>query len=165
MLEKIISGGQSGADIAGWRAAKRFGLATAGWMPRRFLTETGPRPEFAELYGAKETESPGYPERTRRNLRLAELLLWFGDPESRGGKLTLRECPVGYLRVWDRKPYNWTPARVAEWLGSPGSTGTREGCRTLMVAGNRESGCPGIGEWAETYLCDVFRLMGFTEVI
>jgi hypothetical protein len=37
MFMKIISGGQSGADQAAWRAAKAFGIATGGWMPRGFL--------------------------------------------------------------------------------------------------------------------------------
>ena len=54
MLDKIISGGQSGADQAGWRAAKAFGVLSGGWMPRGFLTEEGPHPEFAEQYGAAE---------------------------------------------------------------------------------------------------------------
>ena len=52
MLEKIISGGQSGADQAGWRVARAFGIPTGGAMPLGFLTEEGSRPEFAELYGA-----------------------------------------------------------------------------------------------------------------
>jgi hypothetical protein len=33
MLERIISGGQSGVDQAGWRAARALGLAAGGWMP------------------------------------------------------------------------------------------------------------------------------------
>ena len=36
MLEKIISGGQTGADQAAWRAAKAFGVPTGGWMPKDF---------------------------------------------------------------------------------------------------------------------------------
>jgi len=47
MLAKIISGGQSGADRAGWRAARTFGILSGGWMPRGFLAEDGPHPEFA----------------------------------------------------------------------------------------------------------------------
>jgi hypothetical protein len=39
MLEKILSGGQTGADQAAWRAARSFGLPTGGWMPLGFLTE------------------------------------------------------------------------------------------------------------------------------
>ena len=51
-IKKIISGFQTGADIGGILAAKRLGLETGGTMPKGFRTEDGPRPEFAELYGA-----------------------------------------------------------------------------------------------------------------
>ena len=49
MIDRVISGGQTGADQAGWRAAKASGIPTGGWMPKGFLTEDGPRPEFAGL--------------------------------------------------------------------------------------------------------------------
>jgi len=49
MLERVISGGQTGADQAGWRAARASGIPTGGAMPGGFLTEDGARPDFAEL--------------------------------------------------------------------------------------------------------------------
>jgi hypothetical protein len=52
VLDRVVSGGQTGADQAGWRAARASGIATGGWMPAGFLTEAGPRPEFAEMFGA-----------------------------------------------------------------------------------------------------------------
>jgi hypothetical protein len=57
MIERVISGGQTGADQAGWRAARAYGIPTGGWMPLGFLTETGPRPEFTELDGATQLET------------------------------------------------------------------------------------------------------------
>jgi hypothetical protein len=45
MLVKIVSGGQTCADKAGWRAARAFGIPTGGWMSLGFLTEDG-----VELY-------------------------------------------------------------------------------------------------------------------
>jgi hypothetical protein len=68
-LERVVSGGQTVADQAGWRAAKVPGIATGGWMPEGFLTEAGSRPEFAEMYGAVELAGGGYAERTRANVR------------------------------------------------------------------------------------------------
>ena len=73
MLEKIISGGQSGADRAGWRAAKAFGVSSGGWMPRGILTDDGPHPEFADQFGAnvagnREDEEPGIGDRVERFL-------------------------------------------------------------------------------------------------
>ena len=41
----IVSGGQTGADQAAWRAARTAGIATAGFMPLGYLTEDGPRPD------------------------------------------------------------------------------------------------------------------------
>jgi hypothetical protein len=58
MLDRIITGGQTGADQAAWRAAHAFAIPTGGWMPLGFLTEDGPRPEFAELHGAVEMPTP-----------------------------------------------------------------------------------------------------------
>jgi hypothetical protein len=158
MIELVISGGQTGADQAGWRAAKAAGIATGGWMPGGFLTEDGPRPAFEWLYGAKETMSRGYPERTRLNAQIANVTLWFGNPDSRGGKLTLNSCQGPYVVIWRESPRNdWHPAPLASWLGSAITWSTN--CRTLNIAGNRESSAPGIGAWVEQYLSEVFRLL------
>src|SRR5437762_161045 len=74
MLERVVSGGQAGADQGDWRAARALGIPTGGFMPRGFMTEAGPRPEFRELYGAVEHPSPDYPSRRLDNLALtAEL--------------------------------------------------------------------------------------------
>jgi Circularly permutated YpsA SLOG family len=88
MLTKVISGGQTGADQAGWRAAKAAGLETGGWMPLGFLTEEGPRPEFAELYGARETRTDHYPVRTEANAMESDRRLWFGLTNTLGAKTT-----------------------------------------------------------------------------
>src|SRR3954447_21659974 len=89
MLDKIISGGQSGADQAGWRAAKAFGIPTGGFMPRGFRTEDGPRPDFAELYGAVAMETESYPARTEANVRDSDATLWFGTTVSAGYHATM----------------------------------------------------------------------------
>jgi hypothetical protein len=39
MLERVISGGQTGADQGGLRAARACGIPTGGWAPRGWLTE------------------------------------------------------------------------------------------------------------------------------
>ena len=52
MLEKICSGGDTGASQAAWRAATVFGIPTGGWLPSGYLTDDGAHPEFAEQYGA-----------------------------------------------------------------------------------------------------------------
>jgi hypothetical protein len=92
MLERGISGGQTGADQAAWRVARAFGIPTGGSMPRGFLTEDVPRPEFAELYGAAELPIDSYPARTERNVRDADATLWFGATDTPGARATLEAC-------------------------------------------------------------------------
>src|SRR4051812_43140136 len=92
MLERVISGGQTGADQAGWRAARAFGIPTGGAMPKGFLTEDGPRPEFATLYGPVELPTEDYKSRTVQNVRDSDGTLWFGDYHSPGGRATLDAC-------------------------------------------------------------------------
>jgi hypothetical protein len=79
MLEKLISGGQTGAEQAAWRAARFCNIPTGGWIPKGFLTEAGPRPEFAELYGALEMPTDDYRTQTEQNLRDGHATLWFGS--------------------------------------------------------------------------------------
>ena len=67
MIERIISGGQTGADQTGLAVAKRLGISTGGYMPKGWLTEDGPRPDLAATYGLEEATTSTYPERTERN--------------------------------------------------------------------------------------------------
>jgi hypothetical protein len=65
VLAKVISGGQRGADQAGWRAARALGIPTGGWMPLEFRTENGACPELAAFKvakrnGTKAARLPGY---------------------------------------------------------------------------------------------------------
>jgi len=46
MLERIITGGQIGADQGALRAARAAGIATGGWAPAGWETEAGPAPEL-----------------------------------------------------------------------------------------------------------------------
>jgi hypothetical protein len=59
-VQRIISGGQTGADQAGLEAAERLGIPTGGFMPKGFHTETGPRPVLAARYGLVETATEDY---------------------------------------------------------------------------------------------------------
>ena len=155
MIERIISGFQTGADEAGARAAKRFGIACGGWMPRGWLTEAGPRPEFDALYNAQEHKSDKYPPRTWANVLSADATLWFGEGDSAGQKCTLAACHKGprpYLIVL----HGARPGDVADWLEFRDN-------KIVNIAGNRESKSPGIGARVEGFLCRVFRRLGFEE--
>ena len=154
MLERVITGGQTGADQAGWRAARACAIATGGWMPMGFRTEGGAledgslgadetHPEFAEIYGARALESLEYRQRTRANVRESDAVVWFGDTQSRGGLLTLGLARIVGIpalvvaRGEDGRP-SPPPEHLADWLRD-------EAVGNLLVAGNRESHEPGIG--------------------
>jgi hypothetical protein len=158
MIDMIKSGGQSGADQAGWEAARAAGLATGGWMPPGYLTDEGPRPEFAARYGAREMESGGYRERTIRNVAEADAVILFawgiGGHTSPGSRLTLRLAidarkPIQVIDVSRGPDGRIVPTMTVGWLaGNP--------FRTLMIAGNRKSVASLIGPAVEAYLGRVF---------
>jgi hypothetical protein len=141
MLERILSGGQSGADQAGWRAAKAAGIATGGAMPLAFLTEDGPWPDFAELYGAHQIDSADYPARTKATVKAADGTLWFGSPHTPGYHCT-SEWTFKTGKPFLVVPAEGTqvrPSQVARWIDL-------RNIKVLNIAGNRESKAP--GGWA-----------------
>ena len=145
---KVISGGQTGVDRGALKAAKAAGLLTGGWLPRGWAAEDGRHPEFQELYGLQEHELADYPARTRRNIEDADAtLILAGKIHSPGTRLTVQICE----RL--RKPFAvFNPAAVTvqdvlRWLPD---------VQVLNVAGNRESKSPGIEQWTEEFLGEVF---------
>ena len=92
---RIVIGGQTGANQAGWRDVRSLGLPTGGWMPRGFETEGGPCPEFAVMFGAIEVEG-GYREHTQANARDSNGTVWFGDLSSLG----VVRRRTGLVRLW-----------------------------------------------------------------
>jgi hypothetical protein len=151
MLEKIISGGQTGADQAAWRAARAFGLPTGGWMPRGFLTEDGPHPEFAGRYGAAEMPTESYPARTEQNVQDSDGTLWFGATPTAGAQATVSAAlKLGKPCLPIDPGASFEPEHLVAWIA--GHT-----IRTLNVAGNRESDEPGIGGRVEGLLGQVFK--------
>lgn len=91
MIEKIISGGQIGADIAGLRVGKALGLKTGGWMPLGFRTLTGDKPEYGDEYGMWEHSEHGYSPRTYLNVLESDGTVRFAyDFDSPGERCTLK---------------------------------------------------------------------------
>jgi hypothetical protein len=152
MITKIISGGQTGVDQAGWRAAKAASIPTGGHMPKDFLTEDGPRPEFAEDFGAVELDTDSYEARTEENVRQSDGTIWFGATDSPGSKVTLWACEaMGKPVLIVRPSKDVKPSCVAAWI--------RKMPRlvVLNIAGSRESKAPGIGARVEAFLTEAFR--------
>ena len=151
MLDKLISGGRTGADQAAWRAALTFGVPTGGWMPLGFRTEDGPRPEFAGRYGAAELPTDSDPE---RNVQDSDATLWFGETTTSGAQRTVRACQkFGKACMPVYPDASFEPSHVASWIAE-----NRIG--TLNVAGNSEGEEPGIGERVERFLAQVLQQLG-----
>ena len=86
MLEKIISGGQTGADQGALDTAMRLEIDHGGWIPRGRKTEAGPLPD---KYGLTEMPTDEYHRRTEKNVVSAEATVIFSHgPLSDGSLLT-----------------------------------------------------------------------------
>jgi hypothetical protein len=152
MITLVISGGQSGADQAGWRAAQACGISTGGWMPFGFLPEEGPQRWFANVYHAREMPTKSYPARTLKNVQDSDATLWFGTTDTPGAKTTLKACERMRKPVMKITPSHVVLASdVVEWLLR------NPQIERLNIAGNRESKNPGIGERVERFLTAVFK--------
>lgn len=134
LVDKVISGGQTGADQAALVAARALGIDTGGWVPHGWRTEHGTEP-WLEKFGCQEHESVQYPPRTILNVSQSDGTVFFGDANSPGGRCTLKAC------IAHHKPYiiDPTPGALEMWVRA-------ERIKTLNVAGNRESTRPGIGK-------------------
>ena len=149
MLQKVISGGQTGVDRAGLDAALNAAIPIGGYCPRGRIAEDGTIPE---KYPMIELESPDTYYRTEQNVVKSDgTLLLNKGPLSEGTKLT-RDFTVKYgkpcLIVQLEKPID--PVHVTRWI-------REQFISVLNIAGPRESKLPeGIYNEACTYLDNVF---------
>jgi hypothetical protein len=158
-LLRVVSGGQTGADLGGLLAAEELGVPTGGWAPKGWRTDVGPAPWLGSRFGLQECETPGYPARTQRNVLLAQATLIFGDPTSPGCRLTAsyarqagRPCVIVF---WPFATSFWSEhARVVVLLS---------GVQTLNVAGNRERSRPGIRDACWQFVRELLRSVAAVE--
>jgi|GEM_PF-1126828 len=151
MIQKVVTGGETGTEQAAWTAARRAGIATEGYMPRRFQTEDGPMPRLGALYGGLEFPFDEA-RRIRANLRRAEGLFWIGDADSPRALATFeacRELAKPFLTIDLRFT---PPTEAAHWLSVFGTT-------SLVITGDPASKSPGIGQGVEVFLERVFAAL------
>ena len=156
-LEKIISGGQTGVDIAALMAARRMGFSTGGFIPKGWKTEAGSQP-FLAKFGLVETPSSDYQTRTRLNvLRADATLLVAKDWLSVGTQLTQS------LIAAAKKPsleIDFSPSVDVDVLASSICKWLEDvTCGTLNIGGNRESKAPGIQKWSFFLFIRALELM------
>ena len=89
---KVISGGQTGADMGGLAGARSAGIETGGTAPPDFMTDEGPNEDYLRSYGLIEGpyDCDIYPKRTQLNVLHADGTVLFGKLTSRGTILTLK---------------------------------------------------------------------------
>jgi len=163
IVEKIISGGQSGGDMGGLLAGQALGIETGGYCPANWLTENGSTPELRD-FGLQCTHAKGYPPRTRLNVAYGDATLGFGNCNSPGMKLTSRICdelskPYYHIPYPYRAPgkntfwenYYVYLAATKEWVQD-------NKIYILNVAGNRESKNPGIQEFVKEFVIKIINI-------
>ncbi|MGH7228520.1 MAG: putative molybdenum carrier protein [Nitrospiraceae bacterium] len=144
MIEKIVSGGQTGVDRAALDVARELGLPCGGWCPKGRKAEDGP---IAPRYPLQETPSDDYAQRTAWNVRDSDgtLILTRGQP-TEGTALTIevaeRQGKPHLVMDLNEQP---DCATVRAWA-------IMHRIRVLNVAGPREEKSPGIYVRASQFL-------------
>ena len=144
-LEKLVSGGQTGADRAALDFAIEHGIPHSGWCPKGRTAEDGTIPQKYNL-----TETPGaeYPQRTDWNARDSDGTVIFSiKPKLTGGSKETVEFAQKYS-----KPH----IHICTETKNPGETLrnfiSSNQIRVLNVAGPRASEEPGIADFVRTVL-------------
>jgi hypothetical protein len=147
MIERIISGGQTGVDRAALDAALALGIPCGGWCPKGRRAEDGRIPE---RYPLEEASSSEYPVRTQMNVEDSDGTLVLSSGSPRGGTaLTIklaRRLNKPYLLIDLSQEAD--PRKVRDWLKN-------NAIQVLNVAGPREGESPGIHEKASSFLREV----------
>jgi len=136
LVEKIISGGQTGVDRGALDFALEMGFECGGWCPRGRIAEDGTIPH---RYPLTESDSRKYQVRTRKNVLESDgTLILFAAELSGGTALTKHYAQQAGKPVFLYNLDAPTPHQeVRDWL-------KRYQITTLNVAGPRESNVPGI---------------------
>jgi len=153
MLEKIISGGQTGADRAALDFAIKHKIPHGGWVPKGRLAEDGPVPA---KYKLTEMTTDSYQERTEQNVIDSDGTVIISRGKLTGGSAYTLKMAKKHNRPYfhvDLKQYEVLPAalEILSWLGD-------NNIKTLNVAGPRASKDPKIYESVKEVLTGLWLL-------
>ena len=149
-LEKIVSGGQTGADRAALDVAIEFGIPHGGWIPRGRKTERGRLPT---KYKLQELATDSYPKRTEQNVIDSDGTLIISHGELYGGSDYTRMMAAKHGKPWihiDANKHSVEAAveMIRAWLSG-------NDIEVLNVAGPRASRDPRIYATTKTILSAV----------
>jgi len=151
-LEKLISGGQTGADRAALDVAIRHGFPNGGWCPKGRRAEDG---RIGGQYRLFETPSENYLQRTEWNVRDTDGTVVFTlSKEATGGSLRT----INFARK-HKKPCLHVSAVFAGYTNPSLKLQqfvAEHGIRRLNVAGSRESKEPGVWKWTYQLIEEAF---------
>jgi hypothetical protein len=147
MIEKIISGGQTGVDRAALDVATKLGIPYGGWIPKGRITEEGPLPE---KYQMQEMPTESYAARTEQNVIDSDgtVIICRGKPT--GGSDYTREMALKHKKHLLHIDLNLTTSFDAASLVS--SWIKLHQIKILNVAGPRATKDPNV-------YVDVFRIL------
>ena len=97
MLKKIVSGFQTGADIAGVDAAIAHSFPYGGWVPKGRRTLEG---ALDDRYEVKEMPTIGYPKRTEQNVIDSDGTVIFTHGKLSGGSGLTKKCAIKNDKPW-----------------------------------------------------------------
>jgi hypothetical protein len=147
VLQKIISGGQTGADRAALDFAIAHHIPHGGWCPCKRLAEDG---AIGAHYQLNETPDSGYAQRTEWNVRDSDGTVIF----SIAATLTGGSGHTAEVARQDRKPClhlsrdrdgEAAARKLLDFV-------TRHKIKVLNVAGPRESEEPAVADFAREIL-------------
>jgi len=138
-------------DRAALDFAIRHGFKHGGWCPHGRRAEDGVIPP---IYQLRETDSPDYDERTKRNVVDSDAtLVVVREKDLSGGTAFTKICAEQHDRpvlvTCEPDGVSRGAAVLSEFL-------KHHKVRVLNVAGPRESQAPGIGKFVEALLDAVF---------
>jgi len=138
-IQKIMSGGQTGADRAALDVAIKLEIPHSGWVPKGRLAEDGSIPE---KYNLREMPTEIYAERTRQNVQDSDGTVILSHGELSGGSKLTRDLAKEYHRPYlhidiDNTPQFIAATQLNDWI-------IENGIKILNVAGPRASNDPDI---------------------
>ena len=139
MIQKIISGGQTGADQAALDAAIKLGIPHGGWIPKGRPTENGKLPD---KYKLREMPNKSYPKRTEQNVIDSDGTLIITHGKLTGGSKLIQKVAKKHDRPCIHINLNKTllfmaSSEINSWI-------IKNGIEVLNVAGSRTSKDPEI---------------------
>lgn len=150
MIEKILSGGQTGADRAALDVAIELNIPYGGWCPKGRLDENGIIPEkyihLKEVSGNFNNDTDNYAARTISNIMDSDGTLIFvpaiplPDEIKDGTVLTIKEVEKNkkpYLVIDLSGPIQNNTKLIQNWIKD-------NQIKIINIAGPRESSSPGI---------------------